>query len=71
MDPRFYNISHRWTQHGWSMPYVPQPRPSSTWADSLDNVQLEMILQDILEQDLKESDCSSARNLLSDIGIRC
>ena len=41
------------------------------WIDKLDSTELEMLYLDIFGAELDHSECSEARQMLSNIGINC
>jgi hypothetical protein len=57
------NIDASWTQpwHGYQI-------APGHWTDTIDDVQLEMLIQDMFAD---ESDCSEASEMLEAIGIKC
>jgi len=56
----------RWTMGGQFI----HPWPNTQPVQTMDDVQLEILITDILSEDLTVEECSEAREMLNNIGIK-
>jgi len=49
----------------------PQKEEPVDWTTNLDETELELLFLSAMSDELTETECSEAREMLSDIGIKC
>jgi hypothetical protein len=58
-------------QNIWSYSYSFNQPLNNNWVSKLDEAELEMLFLSVMSDDLELTECSEARNMLENIGIKC